>query len=232
MKLDIYSNEKKIGVCAYVECVRPATAVRRLRKAVETSKKMSDKEKALVLEWVEDEEIFMETLNGATHSDAGKDGFYAWAIELESVDEGYWYISVSVKKEAGIKEAEEAWEKEEAEATKKEAEKEEVSNDKEAPSTLNFYSRKKSIEVWEHVKCKDSVTTIRHLRKAVEISDKLPKEDRELLLELLGDEKRFLKVLNLHKRANGVNREWAIDLIEENKGRWFISVYIRKNGEQ
>ena len=227
MKLDIYSNEKKIGVCAYVECVRPATAVRRLKKAVETSKKMDNKEKALVLEWLEDEEIFMETLNGATHSDAGKDGFYAWAIELESVDEGYWYISVSVKKEAGIKEAEEAWEKEEA--TKKEAEKEEVSNDKEAPSTqLEIESSTHSIKVRSYIDCEDNITAVRSFKKAIKTSNKLSDEERNSLLEWIRSEKEFLEILDGYEHAYEVNHKWAIDLIEVNKGRWFISLYARK----
>lgn len=311
MKLDIYSNEKKIGVCAYVECARPTTAVRRLRKAVEASKKMDNKEKALVLEWLEDEEIFMETLNGATHSDAGKDGFYAWAIELESVDEGYWYISVSVKKEAGIKKAEEAWEKEEAtkeeapreeeeeeEAEKEEATKEEkeelenvnvvenysngyhfyqvyaytwrnkkekgnvvvmqgdkekivkwlkergidtnkfpVLNDEEGenitPSAkLEIESNTHGIKARSYINCKDGITAVRSFKKAVIASNELSRQERFLLLQWVGDEDIFMDVLGDYEHAYAVDHGWGLDLIEINKGRWFISVYVRKNIEQ
>lgn len=97
---------------------------------------------------------------------------------------------------------------------------------------LDIYSNEKKIGVCAYVKCVRPTTAVRRLRKAVETSDKLPNKDRKLLLQLLGDERRFLKVLNLHKRANGINREWAIDLTEEDKGLWFISVYIRKNIKQ
>lgn len=112
------------------------------------------------------------------------------------------------------------------------AQSEETKEAKETPSTLNFYSRKKSIEAWEHVKCKDGVTAIRHLRKAVENSDKMPDKDKKLLLEWLGDEKRFLEILDGYEHAYAVNHGWGIDLIEEIKGLWFISVYVRKNIEQ
>lgn len=123
MKLDIYRTRiDNIGVCGYVNCKRPKTAIRHLRKAVENSKELTEEEKTAILEWVEDEDSFLETLYGmgnGTHADSGKEDGHTWVIELEEVLEGYYYISVKVK--TAHKEAEE--EEEEEEATKKEAKK-------------------------------------------------------------------------------------------------------------
>ena len=65
MKLDIYrTGIDNVGVCGYVNCKRPKTAIRHLRKAVENSKKLTEEEKTAILEWVEDEDSFLETLYG------------------------------------------------------------------------------------------------------------------------------------------------------------------------
>lgn len=109
MKLEIYRSERKefnmIGACAYVECAKPVTAIRRLAKAVRESKRLNDNERYALLSWLDDEEGFIDTLagwsNDGKHADAGKDEDYCWSIDLEKVEDGYWYVSVSTFIEKG-----------------------------------------------------------------------------------------------------------------------------------
>lgn len=100
MKLEIYRRELKeynmVGACGYVvNAKRPTTAVRRFTKAVKESNKLNEAEKARIIEFVEDEKVFVEMLDGETH--VGETNEYI--LDLEEIEDGYWYVSVSASVE-------------------------------------------------------------------------------------------------------------------------------------
>lgn len=96
MKLEIYRRElneyNMIGTCGYVvNAKRPTTAVKRFTKAVKESNKLNEAEKARIIEFVEDEKAFVEMFDGETHM--GETNEYS--LDLEEIEDGYWYVSVS-----------------------------------------------------------------------------------------------------------------------------------------
>ena len=107
MKLEIYRRElneyNMVGACGYVvNAKRPTTAVRRFTKAVKESNKLNEAEKKRIIEFVEDEKTFIETLDGKTH--VGETNEYS--LDLEEIEDGYWYVSVSASIEKENQEGE------------------------------------------------------------------------------------------------------------------------------
>ena len=101
MKLEIYRRElneyNMVGACGYVvNAKRPTTAVRRFTKAVKESNKLNEVEKERIIEFVEDEKVFVEMLEEAGSTNAHDK---EWSIDLEEIEEGYWYVSVSASVE-------------------------------------------------------------------------------------------------------------------------------------
>lgn len=94
-EMGIERNSNRVTIDMITTCKRAKTAINRLYKAVETTNRLEENEREAFSSWLDDNQSFIETLNGKTI--AKEDGANGWIIELEcDHDIDQWYIRVTL----------------------------------------------------------------------------------------------------------------------------------------